>query len=103
MDGSLTLVTGAGTIGGEVVRQLAAAGHRVRALVRDPAKATFGPEVEVHTGDLSDAAALAPAFAGVDIALVVVNGPNHCPGSGRACRAGAAAASSASRSRFNGG
>ena len=36
----LILVTGAnGTVGSQVVKQLVQGGHRVRALVRDPAKA----------------------------------------------------------------
>ncbi len=60
----LILVTGAtGTVGSEVVNQLAQGGHRVRALVRDLAKASkFGSEVEVVKGDLSKPGTLATAF-----------------------------------------
>ncbi|WP_367135176.1 SDR family oxidoreductase [Saccharothrix sp. HUAS TT1] len=48
------LVTGAtGTIGGAVVRQLAAAGVPVRALTRNPAKAVLPSGVEVVGGDLT--------------------------------------------------
>src|SRR4051812_43466566 len=49
------LVTGAtGNAGGEVLRQLAALGHPVRALVRNPAKAgpIKLPNVELAQGDL---------------------------------------------------
>jgi uncharacterized protein YbjT (DUF2867 family) len=71
----LILVTGAtGTVGNETVGQLAAAGHRVRALVRHPAKATFGAGVEVVQADLGKPETLGPAFAGVERVLVVVNG-----------------------------
>ena len=42
MSKPLILVTGStGTVGSEVVKALAEAGHNVRALVRDPAKAAF--------------------------------------------------------------
>jgi uncharacterized protein YbjT (DUF2867 family) len=68
-------VTGAtGTLGSEVVRQLAAAGTPVRAIVRSPSKAAFGPGVEVVQADLSIPETLAPAFAGIDRALVIANG-----------------------------
>jgi putative NAD(P)-binding protein len=54
---------------------LVKAGHRVRALVRDRAKATkLGPKVELVVGDLDNPASLKPAFASVDEAFVVVNG-----------------------------
>jgi uncharacterized protein YbjT (DUF2867 family) len=65
----LILVTGAtGKVGREVVRQLAAAGAPVRALVRDPvgASAIRLPGVEIVTGDLSRPETLAPALAGVE-------------------------------------
>lgn len=71
----LIAVTGAtGTLGSEVVRQLAAAGRPVRAIVRTPAKVAFEPGVEIVQADLSKPDTLAPAFAGVDSALVVANG-----------------------------
>lgn len=69
------LVTGAtGTVGTEVVKQLVEAGQRVRALVRDPAKAKFGSAVEIVVADLSKPETLGPAFAGVDKAFVASNG-----------------------------
>jgi nucleoside-diphosphate-sugar epimerase len=54
-------ITGAtGFVGGELARQLRAAGHDVRALVRDPHRATelAGLGVELVAGDLDDLDAL---------------------------------------------
>jgi len=60
------LVTGAtGTVGREVVEQLAKRGADVRALVRDLAKADFPADVSVVQGDLLDVDSLRGAFAGV--------------------------------------
>jgi (4-alkanoyl-5-oxo-2,5-dihydrofuran-3-yl)methyl phosphate reductase len=73
MADSLILVTGAtGTVGSEVVKQLVAGGHRVRALVRDPARAErLGTGVELVVGDLERPETLGPAFAGVERAFVL--------------------------------
>lgn len=71
----LILVTGAtGTVGTEVVKQLVETGQRVRALVRDPAKAKFDGAVEIVVADLSRPETLDPAFAGVGKAFVASNG-----------------------------
>jgi uncharacterized protein YbjT (DUF2867 family) len=60
------LVTGAtGTVGRHVVNQLIRAGHHVRALTRNPAKANLPDDVEVVTGDLAAPKTLAPALVGV--------------------------------------
>jgi uncharacterized protein YbjT (DUF2867 family) len=60
------LVTGStGTVGRHVVEQLARRGAKVRALVRNPAKAGFRAGVEVVQGDLLDVDSLRSAFAGV--------------------------------------
>lgn len=70
----MILVIGAtGTNGREVVQRLDAAGHRVRALVRSPAKADDLrlPNVELVQGDLDDPASLDRAFEGVSRAFVV--------------------------------
>lgn len=73
----LIMVTGAtGIVGGELVAQLVAAGERVRVLVRDRAKADFGPSVEVVHADLERPDTLAAAFAGVETAVTSVNGPD---------------------------
>lgn len=68
------LITGAsGNIGRQVVQQLVDRGAAVRALVRDPSKATFPESVEVVQGDLLDVAALRRAMAGVST-LFLLNG-----------------------------
>ena len=74
----MILVTGAtGKVGREVVRQLAASGAPVRALVRDPvgASAIRLPGIDVVTGDLGLPETLAPAFAGVERVFLLV--PAH--------------------------
>lgn len=61
----MILVTGAtGTIGSDVVRQLAGRGAKVRALTRDPAGARVPAGVEVVRGDYTDPASLEAASAG---------------------------------------
>jgi uncharacterized protein YbjT (DUF2867 family) len=74
------LITGAtGNIGREAVRLLSAAGERVRALTRTPAKAATLGAAEVAEGDLTDAASVARAMAGAARALVVVPGAEQMP------------------------
>jgi len=69
----MILVTGAtGAIARHVVDQLAAAGQRVRALVRDPATADFGDAVQVVPGSLARPDMLTAAFEGVTGAFVAV-------------------------------
>jgi uncharacterized protein YbjT (DUF2867 family) len=68
------LVTGAtGLVGGAVVRQLAAQGVPVRALVRSPEKAAAlaGPTVESVVGDFARLETLGPALQGVTRALLI--------------------------------
>jgi len=70
----MILITGAtGNNGQELVRQLASAGQRVRALVRNPAKATSlqGPNVELAAGDFDQPATLDSALRGVDKAFLL--------------------------------
>jgi dihydroflavonol-4-reductase len=67
----IVLVTGAtGFTGGHLARHLAARGHAVRALVReaDRAKDLASLGIDVVAGDLTDAASLARAVAGIDVA-----------------------------------
>jgi uncharacterized protein YbjT (DUF2867 family) len=60
------LVTGAtGAVGRQVVEQLSKRGADVRALVRDPTKATFPAGVNVAPGDLLDVDAMRSALSGV--------------------------------------
>ncbi|MEV5316021.1 NAD(P)H-binding protein, partial [Streptomyces sp. NPDC052610] len=60
------LVTGAtGTVGRQVVAELLARGHAVRALTRDAAKADLPSGVEVVQGDLTEPDSLVPALEGV--------------------------------------
>ncbi|WP_442782205.1 SDR family oxidoreductase [Collimonas fungivorans] len=60
------IVTGAtGTVGRQVVEQLVKRGADVRALVRDPSKASFPAGVDVVQGDLLDVDSLRSAFSGV--------------------------------------
>ncbi|HZA78630.1 MAG TPA: NAD(P)H-binding protein [Acidimicrobiales bacterium] len=68
----MILVFGAtGNVGGAVARELAAAGAKVRAVVRDPQRAGVPAGVEVVAGDLGDADTLRPALAGADAAFLL--------------------------------
>ena len=69
------LVTGiTGKVGGATARHLLARGKRVRALVRDRAKAATWTDqgVELLDGDWNDAAAIERALKGVDGAFVML-------------------------------
>ncbi len=62
-------LTGAtGFVGSAVTRQLIGQGHRVRALVRDPARgqALAALGVELHPGDVTDKASMRAPMLGVD-------------------------------------
>ena len=76
----MILITGAtGNNGRELVRQLVAAGQRVRALVRNPAKAAElkGPNVELAVGDFDHPATLDAALRGVDKAFLLTPVAEH--------------------------
>ncbi len=75
------LVTGAtGTVGRPLVERLLAAGHRVRALTRNPAKANLPAGAEVVAGDLADTASLSEAFSGAGAAhLIGFGGDDFAP------------------------
>ena len=63
-------ITGAtGFAGRHAVAELLLRGHRLRALVRDPAKAGLAAGVETVQGDLADAAALARLVDGADAVI----------------------------------
>lgn len=71
------LVTGAtGYIGGRLVPELLAAGHRVRCLARSPEKLRDHPwagDVEVVRGDVTDVASVARAMRDIDVAYYLVH------------------------------
>ncbi|MFJ3162841.1 SDR family oxidoreductase [Streptomyces kanasensis] len=73
----LCLVTGAtGYIGGRLVPELLAAGHRVRCLARSPGKLRDHPwagRVEIVRGDVTDEESVAAAMNGVDVAYYLVH------------------------------
>lgn len=75
------LVTGAtGTVGRQVVAELLARGHAVRALTRDPARAALPAEVEVVQGDLTEPDSLVPALEGVTgLHLITFGGAFFAP------------------------
>ncbi len=71
------LVTGAtGYIGGRLVPLLLELGHRVRVVVRDPARVagrSWSSRVEIVRGDVEDPASLVEAVSGVDAAYYLVH------------------------------
>jgi uncharacterized protein YbjT (DUF2867 family) len=78
------LVTGAtGYIGGRLVPELLAAGHRVRVMTRSPERVRDHPwsgQVEIVRADAADAGQVAAACAGVDVVYYLI----HALGSGPA-------------------
>ncbi|NJP46077.1 SDR family oxidoreductase [Actinacidiphila epipremni] len=71
------LVTGAtGNIGGKVLDRLHAAGHKVRALTRDPGRARLPAGVDVVAADLGDPATLPAALDGVRKVFLMSLGHN---------------------------
>jgi uncharacterized protein YbjT (DUF2867 family) len=77
------LVTGAtGNVGREVVAALAARGEGVRAVVRDPARASAPAGVELVQGDLELPESLTPALAGAR-GVFLLGGWSDMPGLAR--------------------
>src|SRR4029077_3010520 len=75
---TMILITGAtGTVGGEVVRRLSAAGVPVRAVSRRPDAAAPLPWVEYVRGDFDDLASMRAACAGADRAFLLPNSPER--------------------------
>lgn len=71
------VVLGAGgSIGNAVARRAGFAGHRVRAVVRNPeARLGLPPTVEVRAGDLLDAEGVVKACEGADVIVHAANAP----------------------------
>ena len=67
-----TLVVGStGTIGSQVVRQLSARGHHVRAMTRNPESARFPQGVEIVRGDITVPETLDDCLHGIDAVFLV--------------------------------
>ena len=66
MNRTVAITGGTGFAGRHAVAELLRRGHRLRALVRTPAKADLPQGVETVAGDLSDPSALARLTAGAD-------------------------------------
>ena len=74
------LISGAtGNVGRPLVEQLLRAGHRVRALTRNPTTASLPEGVELFKGNLSDTASLKDAFDGVSAAHLISFGDDYAP------------------------
>jgi (4-alkanoyl-5-oxo-2,5-dihydrofuran-3-yl)methyl phosphate reductase len=91
----MILVTGAtGTVGRELVAELARHGAKVRAMSRNPGAVPVPRGVETVAADLGDPAALGVAVAGVERVFVLASGPDRLAHEGNlvaaARRAGAA-------------
>ncbi len=78
------LTGGTGFVGSEVLRQLVAAGHVVRALVRDGSegKLAVTEGVEVHHGDVTEGSSLVGAMAGCDAVIHLVGIIRELPSRG---------------------
>ena len=76
------LLTGAtGYVGGRLLPELLDQGHRVRCLVRNPAKADLPRDAEVAEGDVIEGTGLTEALQGVDVAYYLVHSMGRGNGS----------------------
>ncbi|WP_415856084.1 NAD(P)-dependent oxidoreductase [Sinomonas sp. G460-2] len=85
----ITVFGATGGTGLEVVRQAAAAGHDVTAVVRDPARLAPVPGVAVVRADVMDPASIAPALTGAR-AVVSALGNREIRRPSTVCSAGVA-------------
>ena len=75
---------GTGFVGREILTQLLRAGHTVRALVREGSTAKLDEpgKIDVHPGDITDAASLVGALEGCDAVIHLVGIIREFPGRG---------------------
>src|SRR5690242_17259243 len=75
---NLVIFGGGGRAGRRATAEAVSRGHRVTAVVRDPAKNSDlrGPKVDVVAGDVTDARSVAEVAAGHDAAIVSVYRPD---------------------------
>jgi uncharacterized protein YbjT (DUF2867 family) len=71
----ILVIGGTGTIGRQVLSQLAATGAQVRALSRNPGAARFPLQVEVIRGDLTTPETLDACLDGIDTVFLVWTAP----------------------------
>jgi len=71
----ILVIGGTGTVGRQVLSQLAAQGVRVRAMARDLGAARLPPQVEVVRGDLTLPETLDPCLDGIDMVFLVWTAP----------------------------
>jgi nucleoside-diphosphate-sugar epimerase len=72
----IVVLAAGGSLGSAVARRAALAGHRVRAVVRNPqARLGLPPTIEVRAGDILDAASTARACEGADVIVHAANVP----------------------------
>jgi NADH dehydrogenase len=76
------LTGGTGFVGSEVLRQLVSAGHSVRALVREGSedKLVVTDGVEIHSGDITDAATMVGVLEDCDAVIHLVGIIREFPG-----------------------
>ncbi|WP_203236735.1 SDR family oxidoreductase [Nocardia panacis] len=67
----ILVLTATGNVGRQLVRQLRAEGHRVKAATRDPRTATFPADVQVVRADLSDPNTLRDRVADFDAVFLL--------------------------------
>lgn len=74
---NIVLFGATGNIGKVILQEALDRGHRVTAIVRDPAKlAAANPALNVAQGDLLEPSTYEAALAGADAAIASVNDPN---------------------------
>jgi uncharacterized protein YbjT (DUF2867 family) len=71
----ILVIGGTGTVGSQVLSQLAATGAQVRAMVRDPRAARLPPQVAVVRGDLTLPETLNSCLDGIDVVFLVWTAP----------------------------